>query len=81
MEETKALVVFYSNDGKYSIPEAPIMIPATLKRTGMSEIVNSILELEKKVEFEFIIEGKFLKSSLQHYLDANSLSTVMHNLS
>ena len=68
----KTLVVFYSLDDKFKLPEASILLPVSLKPAGLSEIINSILSTSKN--FDFIIDGKFLKSSIHQYLEQNSLS-------
>ena len=71
-ENEKTLVVFFSSDSKFKLPESSILLPVSLNRNGLSEIINSILNVTK--QFDFIIEGKFLKSSLKQYLEQNSLS-------
>lgn len=53
----------------------PIYIPVSLKRFGLSEIVNHLLETETPVPFEFLIDGTILKTDVQEYLINNGLST------
>ncbi|KAJ3088374.1 WD repeat-containing protein 12 [Physocladia obscura] len=52
-----------------------LMVPTHLRRFNLSEIVNHLLNNEKKVPFDFIIAGKFLRSSLSEYLEKHSIST------
>ena len=73
--EQKVQAAFYSKSSKYEISSHPILVPTKLKRYGLSEIVSHLLGLEEKIPFDFIIDGKFLRTSLMGYLDANSLST------
>lgn len=53
----------------------PIYIPVSLKRFGLSEIVNHLLETDSPVPFEFLVDGTILKTDIQDYLVANGLST------
>lgn len=57
------------------VPDAPLYVPVSLKRYGLSEVVNQLLELEKPIPFEFLIDGKLLRSSLDSYLIAQGLSS------
>lgn len=51
---------------------APILVPTHLKRYGLSEIVNHLIGTQK--QFNFIINKKFLTTSLNQFLIANNLS-------
>lgn len=52
-----------------------------LRRYRLSTVVNSLLtselggEYEKSIPFEFLIEGTFLRTSLDDYLSSNGIST------
>jgi ribosome biogenesis protein YTM1 len=74
--DEKALISFFTRQKKYEISDSSILIPVNLKRRGLSEIINQLLNLNPKIEFDFILDGKFLKNTIKHYLDNNSLSTV-----
>ena len=87
-EAEKTLVVFYSKNENLKFPEASILLPIQLNPESLNELVNSILIPTKSPStgntlsnsattkrFHFIIDNKFLKSSLGHYLEQNSLST------
>ncbi|KAJ3354170.1 WD repeat-containing protein 12 [Entophlyctis luteolus] len=52
-----------------------LMVPAHLRRFNLSEIVNTLLNNDRKVPFDFIIAGKFLRSTLREYLAKNSISS------
>lgn len=70
-------VKFFTRDEDESlhVSSNPIYIPVTLKRFGLSEIVNHLLETETPVPFEFLIDGTIIKSDIQEYLVNNGLST------
>ncbi|ODQ67179.1 WD40 repeat-like protein, partial [Nadsonia fulvescens var. elongata DSM 6958] len=68
----------------------PILVPVSLKRYGLSEVVNHILELEKAIPFDFLItnpisaadstgETTLLRpgASLDTYLTENGLSSEL----
>lgn len=59
------------------VPETPLYVPVSLKRYGLSEIVNQLLQLEKPIPFDFLAEGELLKSSLDEYLTAQGLSSEL----
>lgn len=61
---------------KYAVPETPLAVPANLNRLGLSEVVNQLLSLEKRVPFDFSIQGQLLRSSLAKHLESHSVSAV-----
>lgn len=70
-------VKFFTRDEDESLhcSSNPIYIPVSLKRFGLSEIVNHLLETETPVPFEFFVDGTILKTDIQEYLVKNGLST------
>ncbi|CDK27914.1 unnamed protein product [Kuraishia capsulata CBS 1993] len=54
----------------------PLYVPVSLKRFGLSEIVNHLIDKdsERPTPFEFLINGTLLKTSLEDYLVENGLS-------
>ncbi|KAJ3018791.1 UNVERIFIED_CONTAM: WD repeat-containing protein 12 [Siphonaria sp. JEL0065] len=52
-----------------------LMVPTHLRRFNLSEIVNHLLNEDKKVPFDFIINGKFLRTSLGQYLEKHGISS------
>lgn len=69
---------FVTREDEESLPEVsptPLFVPVSLRRFGLSEIVNHLMETEKAVPFEFIINGNLLKGSLEDYLVSHALST------
>ncbi|CAO3650879.1 unnamed protein product [Cunninghamella blakesleeana] len=60
---------------QYAVNNAPIMVPVSFKRYGLSELVNNLLGREKPIPFEFLIEGEILRSTIANYLLSHRLST------
>lgn len=46
-----------------------------MRRYALSTLVNTLLQSEKPIPFEFLINGTFLRSSLDEYLTANGVSS------
>jgi ribosome biogenesis protein len=64
-----------TKDGRYSIPDnAPILVPASFRRLGLSSLVNNLLEHDQPVPFDFIIRGTYLRTTLDEYLAENGIS-------
>ncbi|KAJ5112327.1 hypothetical protein N7532_000372 [Penicillium argentinense] len=59
-----------------ALPEStgPILVPTGLRRYALSTLVNNLLSSEKPVPFEFLINGTFLRTSIDEYLTANGIS-------
>lgn len=81
MAEEQVKVRFFTreDDESLKVSEAPLFIPASLKRYGLSEVVNHLLikdnEDQSPIPFDFLIDGKLLRSSISDYLSKNGLST------
>ncbi|KAM9917167.1 hypothetical protein OXX59_009520, partial [Metschnikowia pulcherrima] len=54
--------------------DAPLFVPTSLKRYGLSEVVNHLLDREDAVPFDFLIDGVLLRTSLDEYLTRHGLS-------
>lgn len=77
------------SDESLKVEETPLYVPVTLKRYGLSEIVNHLLETQKALEsesgeddeerkpvpFNFLINGELLRTSISDYLTRNGLSS------
>ncbi|KAI9790772.1 MAG: ribosome biogenesis protein ytm1, partial [Piccolia ochrophora] len=65
-----------------SLPDnaGPVLVPTSLRRYGLSTLVNHLLGHEKPTPFDFLISGTFLRTSVDDYLTAHGLSseTVLH---
>ncbi|KAH0127179.1 ribosome biogenesis protein ytm1, partial [Aureobasidium melanogenum] len=58
------------------LPEdtGPILVSTELRRYQLSTLVNRLLETEQPVPFEFLINGQFLRTSIDEFLTANGIS-------
>jgi len=73
---TEAVVRFTTKlSEKYQIPEDQLVLPSNLKRYGLSEVVNRLLDFDTPVPFDFLVNGEFLRTSVYQYLEANNLSS------
>ncbi|KAI4135068.1 MAG: hypothetical protein LQ347_000993 [Umbilicaria vellea] len=53
----------------------PILVNTNLRRYALSTLVNTLLQSEKPIPFEFLINGTFLRTSIDEYLTANGISS------
>lgn len=68
---------------QYAIPQGPYMVPVSWKRTHLSTLVNKLVSASENealpgtgaVPFDFIIDAEILRSSLNDYLDSQSLTS------
>lgn len=75
-ESAQVRIRLSSNDGKYTLPEnGPILVPTSFRRLALSSLVNNLLEHEKPVPFDFIINGSYLRTSLEQFLTENGISS------
>ncbi|CUM65247.1 uncharacterized protein PRCAT00002879001 [Priceomyces carsonii] len=82
-EESRQIKVkFITNEGleELQVSDVPLYVPVSLKRYGLSEIVNHLLgndneeEAKKPIPFEFLVDGELLRGSVQDYLTSKGLS-------
>lgn len=67
-----------TRDENLKVPESAFYVPVSLKRYGLSEIVNQLLDRddsERPIPFDFLIDGELLRISLDDYLTSKGLST------
>lgn len=63
-------------DESLHVQDVPMFVPISLKRYGLSEIVNHLLtNKDKPIPFDFLIDGELLRTSLQEYLVKKGLSS------
>eukprot|EP00929_Paragymnodinium_shiwhaense_P001811 TRINITY_DN10201_c0_g1_i1.p1 TRINITY_DN10201_c0_g1~~TRINITY_DN10201_c0_g1_i1.p1 ORF type:complete len:462 (+),score=83.87 TRINITY_DN10201_c0_g1_i1:60-1445(+) len=60
---------------KYHIPEDDLVLPSSLARYGLSEVVNKMLDFDTPVPFDFLVDGEFLRTSIVQYLESRRLSS------
>ncbi|KAI9681672.1 MAG: ribosome biogenesis protein ytm1 [Trizodia sp. TS-e1964] len=70
-------VQFTTRHPDIALPDnsAPILVPTNLRRYGLSTIVNHFLPAEKPIPLDFLINGAFLRSSIDAYLTEHGLSS------
>lgn len=62
-------------DESLHVQDTPMYAPISLKRYGLSEIVNHLLGTDKPIPFDFLIDGELLRTSLDEYLVKKGLSS------
>lgn len=77
MSEEQVKIRFFTreDDESLHVLDAPLYVPVSLKRYGLSEVVNHLLDKESPVPFDFLIDGVLLRSSVSDYLVKNGLSS------
>ncbi|KAH6626910.1 WD40-repeat-containing domain protein [Chaetomium sp. MPI-SDFR-AT-0129] len=76
-------VTFTTTEADLELPESKrqLLVPADIRRYGLSRVLNSESMLDTgSIPFDFLVNGSFLRTSLEDYLTANGLS-VETNLS
>ncbi|KAK4499773.1 hypothetical protein PRZ48_007959 [Zasmidium cellare] len=65
-----------TKDGEIELPQetGPILVSTELKRYQLSTLVNRLLDTEKPIPLEFLINGQFLRTSLDEFLTQNGIS-------
>ncbi|CAK3851916.1 Ribosome biogenesis ytm1 [Lecanosticta acicola] len=65
-----------TNDEEITLSQetGPILVSTELKRYQLSTLVNTLLETEKPIPLEFLINGQFLRTSLDEFLTQNGIS-------
>ncbi|CEP60179.1 Ytm1p LALA0_S01e04808g [Lachancea lanzarotensis] len=76
-EEAQVKVRFFTReqDENLKIEDTTLFAPVSLKRYGLSEIVNHLLKPDSPVPFDFLIDGELLRTSLDVYLTKKGLSS------
>lgn len=55
-------------DESLHLPDKNFVVPATLNRRGLSEVVNQLLKLSPPRAFDFLANEAFLRSTLEEHL-------------
>ena len=65
-----------TRDAGLSLPEStgPILVPTNFRRYALSTLVNGLLQSEKPTPLESLVNGTYLRTSLDEYLTANGIS-------
>ncbi|CAI5757289.1 unnamed protein product [Candida verbasci] len=79
-DQIKIKFLTNEEDQSLHVSDSPLYVPVSLKRFGLSEIVNHLLsnfkdeDESKPIPFDFLINGQLLRTSIQDYLTKNGLS-------
>ncbi|CRH00832.1 microtubule-associated protein ytm1 homologue, putative [Plasmodium relictum] len=73
--EKQIQICFISNlkDNKYKIENNIYTIPVSFKRIDLSRMIKKLLDIKENVSFEFLINKKILRSSIEEFLQLNNL--------
>ncbi|KAI8777872.1 ribosome biogenesis protein WDR12 homolog [Biomphalaria glabrata] len=70
---------FFTRQEQYSIPDNPYSIPASITAKELNNIIYSVLNEGKTansfIEFDFLIHGEFLRTSLETHLEEKNVSS------
>lgn len=75
--ERQIQIRLVTRDDEYRVSGDPLFVPVSLKRWGLSSIVNTLLgteDTEQAVPFEFLIDGEVLRTSLDAYIQRKGVS-------
>ncbi|CAJ2508188.1 Uu.00g093740.m01.CDS01 [Anthostomella pinea] len=77
-EAQQIRVNFTTSSPDIQLPEgkSQLLVPSDIKRYGLSRVLNSesMLDTPSPIPFDFLINGTFLRTTLDEYLKANGLS-------
>ena len=75
--EAQVKVTFTTTEADLQLPESKrqLLVPADIRRYGLSRVLNSESMLDTgSLPFDFLVNGSFLRTSLEDYLTSNGLS-------
>lgn len=72
--DTKIRVRFVTKFDQYRVIDTPFAVPSKLGRYGLSEVVNHLLDLPEVQPFDFLINDRLLRVSIDKYVTSNKIS-------
>ncbi|CAI9727768.1 biogenesis WDR12 homolog [Octopus vulgaris] len=74
------LVRLFTKQSQYSVPDAPFSVPSKITVKELNSLVNGLLkealtDTPKLVDFDFLIKGEFLHTTLLEHLVQSNIST------
>ncbi|KAF2753090.1 putative microtubule associated protein [Pseudovirgaria hyperparasitica] len=75
--QEKVQVRISTRDQSIALPEDPgtTVVSSSWKRLQLSSLVNSLQQNERPVPYEFLINGRILRTTLDEFLTKNGIST------
>ncbi|XP_065840003.1 ribosome biogenesis protein wdr12-like [Oscarella lobularis] len=75
---------FLCKDDRYKVSDVPFALPTTATSIELNAVINTLLDQQTSVEstsksrpidFDFLVDGEFLQTSLNDHVEAKDLST------
>ncbi|SOV12538.1 microtubule-associated protein ytm1 homologue, putative [Plasmodium gaboni] len=73
--EKEIQICFFTNieNEKYKIDSSTYTVPVTFKRIDLSRMIKKLLDIEDNVSFEFLINKKILRTTIEEFLRDNNI--------
>ncbi|SBS86977.1 ribosome biogenesis protein YTM1, putative (YTM1) [Plasmodium malariae] len=73
--EKQIQIYFTTNikNGKYKIENTTYTIPVCFKRIDLSRMVKKLLDIKENISFDFLINQKIIRSSIEDFLKENNI--------
>lgn len=72
--EGQIRVRFLTSDESIRVTDTPFAVPCDVSRRGLSNIINHLLNRTVVTPFDFLIDNKFLRCTLEKYMKNNQVS-------
>lgn len=74
---------FFTKQEQYAVPDSPFSVPAAVTVTELASLINKLLDQDvaddedehRKVDFDFLIDGEFLRLALGKHLEEKGISS------
>ncbi|KAJ9645217.1 ribosome biogenesis protein ytm1 [Coniosporium tulheliwenetii] len=75
-DQAKVRIQLTTRHADLGLPQdtGPLLVSTSLRRIQLSSLVNNILSTPRPVPFEFLINGQFLRTSIDDFLTKNGIS-------
>ena len=67
-------VRFTTEWARFKVTETPFSVPLRLTRSGLSDVINHLLARGEHRAFDFLVGGRFLRTSLHEYITQAGVS-------
>ncbi|KAF2804323.1 WD40 repeat-like protein [Mytilinidion resinicola] len=74
--QSKVQIRLTTRHSDIELPEDPgvLLVSTNLRRYALSSLVNNLLNTARPIPFEFLINGQFLRTTIDDFLTANGIS-------